>query len=235
MGLLHAWTFGPWTTGRIWRGWEGFLGPSHNALHFLALVRTINQEGGTASAGVQGHLAEGEHLAPGLEELALVAAHMKCTHCQFGHLLHAHISGHSFYNHCGFGFLPGSFTFSISQKGTEVAGWHDSWATSSVPRDWRWRWFFWPETCTGWPTAWARCPGSWAPFGLCYGECPLPWWCLLSHRVRKGQKKVFFKIKYIIISHQCFQFKVRTIGLLLKLLLELHFCSTPTFLILELK
>lgn len=86
-------------------------------VHFLALARTRKQETGTAFGGVQGQLAEGEHLAPGLEELALVAAHMKCTHCQFGHLLHAHISGYSSYNHCGFGFLPGSFIFSISRKG----------------------------------------------------------------------------------------------------------------------
>lgn len=103
--------------------WSGSWGLATMPVHFLALVRTRKQDGGIAFGGVQGQQAKSEYLAPGLEELA---AHMKCTHCQFGHLLHAHISGYSPYNHCGFAFLPGSFTFSISWKGTEVAGWYDS-------------------------------------------------------------------------------------------------------------
>ena len=75
--------------------------------------------------------------------------------------------------------LPGQEASSSgsSRKGTSVASWCSSWTVSSGQPNWRWSWFLWPGTCTVWPTAPGKCPGSWAPcvepFCPC-GECQLP-------------------------------------------------------------
>lgn len=45
-------------------------------------------------------------LPPGLEDAALgMAAHMKCTHLQFRHLLNRHVIGYSSNTHSGFALL----------------------------------------------------------------------------------------------------------------------------------
>lgn len=64
----------------------GPLGSCQNLLtvHLLALLRTRKQDGVIAFGGIQGQLIEGEDLARGPEN---VAAHIKCIHLQFGHLL----------------------------------------------------------------------------------------------------------------------------------------------------
>ena len=97
----------------------------------------------------------------------------------------------------------GVFIFSIIWERAEVASWCHSWTIPSEQLDWRCSWFVWPETCTAWPTALGRCPGSQAsclkPFTPCCGRCQLPQRCLLLSQVQKEracpQSLLFFFLK----------------------------------------
>lgn len=68
----------------------------------IVLARMRKLDGAIALGRVQGQLVESEDLAPGLEDaLPSIAAQMKCTHLQFGHLLNVLIIG---YSPCNYSF-----------------------------------------------------------------------------------------------------------------------------------
>ena len=75
---------------------RGSWGLAKMPVNLSTLVRTRKQDGATALEGIQSQLAEDEDLAPNLEDVAPgMAAHIKCTHFQFGHLLDMHAIDYS--------------------------------------------------------------------------------------------------------------------------------------------
>ena len=97
---------------------RGSWGLTKMPVYISALTRTREKDGATVLVGFQGQLVEGEDFVFILGDTTPgAAAHMKCTHLQFGHLLVAHVIG------CSplvptttvvFTSWPGSFTLQIT-------------------------------------------------------------------------------------------------------------------------
>lgn len=91
LGLVFVATTGPSASGtlelpafgahiRFGVAVRSSRGLAEMPVHLSALARTREQDTATALGGVQGRLAEGEDLAPGLEDAALgTGAYMKCA------------------------------------------------------------------------------------------------------------------------------------------------------------
>lgn len=71
---------------------RGSWGLAKMPVHLSSLAKTRIWDSATALMGIQGHMVQGEDVTPSVEDVAPgTAAHTKCTHLQFWHLLDIHV------------------------------------------------------------------------------------------------------------------------------------------------
>ena len=80
----------------VWGSW----GLAKMPVHLSALPRSRQEHSATALGRLQGQLVKGEDLTPSLEDATSgPAAHLQCTHLQFGHIENPHVICDRPYNH----------------------------------------------------------------------------------------------------------------------------------------